>query len=72
VETIKKFKLLPRRFYEEDGDVTPTKKVKRRYLEKRYADMIEKMYKGLHRLMFKLEIRSTKLETNTNDQSTKS
>ena len=45
VETIKKFKLLPRRFYEEDGDVTPTKKVKRRYLEKRYADMIEKMYK---------------------------
>jgi len=46
VETIKKFKLLPRRFYEEDGDVTPTKKVKRRYLEKRYADMIEKMYKG--------------------------
>jgi long-chain acyl-CoA synthetase len=45
VETIKKFKLLPRRFYEEDGDVTPTKKVKRRYLEKRYADMIDKMYK---------------------------
>jgi len=46
VETIKKFQLLPRRFYEEDGDVTPTKKVKRRFLEKRYADMIEKMYKG--------------------------
>ena len=44
VETIKKFTLLPRRFYEEDGDVTPTKKVKRRYLEKRYADLIEKLY----------------------------
>jgi len=44
VETIKKFELLPRRFYEEDGDVTPTKKVKRRFLEKRYADLIEKMY----------------------------
>jgi long-chain acyl-CoA synthetase len=46
VETIKKFALLPRRFYEEDGDVTPTKKVKRAFLEKRYADMIEGLYKG--------------------------
>jgi long-chain acyl-CoA synthetase len=44
VETIKKFELLPRRFYEEDGDVTPTKKVKRRFLEERYANLIEKMY----------------------------
>ncbi|MGD9138801.1 MAG: AMP-binding protein, partial [Desulfobacterales bacterium] len=40
VETIKKIALLPRRFYEEDGDVTPTKKVKRAFLEKRYADII--------------------------------
>jgi long-chain acyl-CoA synthetase len=46
VETIKKVTLLPRRFYEEDGDVTPTKKVKRAFLEKRYADMIEDLYKG--------------------------
>jgi long-chain acyl-CoA synthetase len=44
VETIKKFALLPRRFYEEDGDVTPTKKVKRAFLEKRYAEMIEGLY----------------------------
>jgi long-chain acyl-CoA synthetase len=46
VETIKKVALLPRRFYEEDGDVTPTKKVKRAFLEKRYADMIEDLYRG--------------------------
>jgi long-chain acyl-CoA synthetase len=46
VETIKKFELLPRRFYEEDGDVTPTKKVKRRFIEKRYSDLIQKMYRG--------------------------
>ncbi len=46
VETIKKFALLPRRFYEEDGDVTPTKKVKRRFLEQRYADLIETLYRG--------------------------
>ena len=46
VESIKKFELLPRRLYEEDGDVTPTKKVKRHFLEDRYADLIEKMYRG--------------------------
>jgi len=46
VETIKKFALLPRRFYEEDGDVTPTKKVKRAFLEKRYAEMIDQLYSG--------------------------
>jgi long-chain acyl-CoA synthetase len=46
VETVKKFELLPRRFYEEDGDVTPTKKVKRRFLEERYADLINKLYQG--------------------------
>jgi long-chain acyl-CoA synthetase len=44
VETIKKFKLLPRRFYVEDGDVTPTQKVKRRTLEKTYSGLIESMY----------------------------
>jgi len=44
VETIKKFRLLPRRFYAEDGDVTPTQKVKRRALEKTYSDLIESMY----------------------------
>jgi long-chain acyl-CoA synthetase len=44
VETIKKFRLLPRRFYAEDGDVTPTQKVKRRMLEKTYEEMIESMY----------------------------
>ena len=46
VEKVKKFALLPRRFYEEDGDVTPTKKVKRRFLEERYADLINKLYRG--------------------------
>jgi long-chain acyl-CoA synthetase len=44
VEGIKKVALLPRRFYEEEGDVTPTKKVKRRSLETRYGDLIESLY----------------------------
>ena len=45
VETIKKFALLPRRLYAEEGDVTPTMKVKRRALEQRYADMIQGLYR---------------------------
>jgi long-chain acyl-CoA synthetase len=45
VESIKKFALLPRRFYEEEGDVTPTKKVKRRAVETRYADLIRTLYR---------------------------
>ncbi len=46
VESIKKFALLPRRFYEEEGDVTPTKKVKRRNVESRYSDLVESLYRG--------------------------
>jgi long-chain acyl-CoA synthetase len=46
VESVKKFALLPRRFYEEEGDVTPTKKVKRRHIEQRYADLIAELYRG--------------------------
>ena len=46
VESIKKFALFPRRFYEEEGDVTPTKKVKRRHIEQRYADLIASLYRG--------------------------
>jgi len=45
VESVKRFALLPRRFYEEEGDVTPTKKVKRRNIEKRYADLVESLYR---------------------------
>jgi len=45
VETIKKTALIPRRFYAEDGDVTPTQKVKRKNVEKMYKDLIEAMYR---------------------------
>jgi len=46
VESVKRFAPLPRRFYEEEGDVTPTKKVKRRNIEKRYADLVESLYRS--------------------------
>jgi len=45
VESIKKFSLLPRRLYAEEGDVTPTMKVKRRALEQRYTDVITSLYR---------------------------
>jgi long-chain acyl-CoA synthetase len=44
VESVKKVALLPRRFYAEEGDVTPTMKVKRRALETRYAAQIAALY----------------------------
>ena len=43
-ESVKRFALLPRRFYEEEGDVTPTKKVKRTAITTRYPDLIAALY----------------------------
>jgi long-chain acyl-CoA synthetase len=44
VEQIKKFAILPKKLYEEDGEVTPTLKIKRNNIENIYSDLIEKMY----------------------------
>ncbi|MBW1998326.1 MAG: long-chain fatty acid--CoA ligase [Deltaproteobacteria bacterium] len=44
VEQIKKFTILPKKLYEEDGEVTPTMKVKRRYVSEVFRDLIEAMY----------------------------
>lgn len=46
VEQIKKFTIIPKKLYEEDGEVTPTMKVKRKYINEAYKDIIEAMYKG--------------------------
>ena len=45
VEQIKKFTILPKKLYEEDGEVTPTMKVKRRYVNEAFKDLIEAMYR---------------------------
>ena len=45
VEQIKKFTIIPKKLYEEDGEVTPTMKVKRKYVNEAFSDLIEKMYK---------------------------
>ncbi|MDY7036075.1 MAG: long-chain fatty acid--CoA ligase, partial [Thermodesulfobacteriota bacterium] len=45
VEQVKKFTILPKKLYEEDGEVTPTMKVKRKYVHDAFEDLIEGMYK---------------------------
>jgi len=45
-ETIKYFSLLPRAFNEEEGEITPTLKIKRRIISVRYQKQIESMYEG--------------------------
>lgn len=44
VEQVKKFTILPKKLYEEDGEVTPTMKVKRKYVNEAFSDLIASMY----------------------------
>ena len=45
VENVRKFKILPKKLYEEDGEVTPTMKVKRKSVNEAFKDLIDSMYK---------------------------
>jgi len=44
VENVRKFTILPKKLYEEDGEVTPTMKVKRKFVHEAFSDYIEAMY----------------------------
>jgi long-chain acyl-CoA synthetase len=46
VENIRKFRILDKKLYTEDGEVTPTMKVKRKAINAQYKDLIESMYSG--------------------------
>jgi len=46
VETIKKFTIFDRRLDQEGGELTPTMKVKRKYINEMYKEIIESMYSG--------------------------
>jgi long-chain acyl-CoA synthetase len=46
-EQIKKIALLPREFSLEGGELTPTLKVKRRVVEQKYKDVIDRMYEAV-------------------------
>jgi long-chain acyl-CoA synthetase len=45
-ETIKKFTILPRDLSIENGEITPSMKIKRRGVETNFAEQIDKMYAG--------------------------
>ncbi len=47
-ETPKKLALLSREFTVEDGTLTPTQKVKRREVQARYREMIDRFYEDEH------------------------
>ena len=46
VEQIKRFAILPRDFSQEEGEVTPTLKLRRRVINEHFADEIERLYAG--------------------------
>jgi len=44
VEKVKKFILLPEELTQEAGELTPTLKLKRRFIDRKYKDLIDKLY----------------------------
>jgi long-chain acyl-CoA synthetase len=45
-ETIKQFRILPKDLSVDAGELTPSLKVKRKVVEKNYAELLDKMYEG--------------------------
>ena len=45
-ETVKQFAILPKDLTVDEGELTPSLKVKRKVVEKKYATMLDKMYEG--------------------------
>ena len=45
VEQVKKFRIIPKELDPEEGDTTPTRKVKRRHIYAMFKDLVEDMYR---------------------------
>lgn len=45
VEQVKKFRIIPKELDPEEGDTTPTRKVKRRHIYTMFQDLVEDMYR---------------------------
>ena len=45
-ETVKQFAVLPRDLSVDEGELTPSLKVKRKVVERKYAALLDKMYEG--------------------------
>lgn len=48
-ERVRKFVMLDKPFSIESGEITPSMKVKRKFIEERYQDLIEQMYQSMER-----------------------
>jgi long-chain acyl-CoA synthetase len=46
-ERVRRFTLLEKQFSIEDGELTPTQKIRRKVIEERYSSIIESMYEGI-------------------------
>jgi long-chain acyl-CoA synthetase len=44
VEKVKRFTLMPAEFTQDNGEITPTMKIRRKVIQQRYSDVINKMY----------------------------
>ena len=45
VEQVRAFRLFPRELHQDEGELTPTQKVRRRAVAERWSDLIEEMYR---------------------------
>ena len=45
-ESVKQFAILPKDLTIDEGELTPSLKVKRKVVEKKYATLLDKMYEG--------------------------
>jgi long-chain acyl-CoA synthetase len=46
-ERVRRFTLLEKQFSIEEGELTPTQKVRRKVIEERYGNLIDNMYEGI-------------------------
>lgn len=58
VEQVKKFRIIPKELDPEEGDTTPTRKVKRKHIYAMFQDLVEGMYRDGQ------ETRTANMETN--------
>ena len=57
VEQVKKFRILPKELDPEEGDTTPTRKIKRRHLYEMFRHLVEEMYSAEEEALIAAELR---------------
>lgn len=62
-EQIKRFTLMPTEFTQDGGELTPTLKIKRRFVEQKYRAVIDAMYAGPSTAAAEASIRSDRIGT---------